>query len=186
MCCIFISGFLPAQGPQIAVIAGWRRTLQPVVGKGVCPVAENACSRSLEGLNVLVIDDDEDSRVLMETMLRYCGAFVIAVKSAKLAHRALAHVRPDVIVSDLAMPEEDGFSFIRELRADPNHAAIHALAVTAYAHHYSVQQLRDAGFTGVLRKPLSPDAFARAVAALGPAPGRQSRIGHAAEPPAAG
>jgi CheY-like chemotaxis protein len=120
--------------------------------------------------------------MLMETMLTHYGAFVIAVESAKLARRALAQVRPDVIVSDLAMPQEDGFSLIRELRADPNHAALHALAVTAYAHQYSVHELRDAGFTGVLRKPLSPDALARAVVALGAAPGRQPRTGHAAAP----
>jgi len=130
-------------------------------------MSENKDRRLLKGLHVLVVDDDEDSRVLMETMLKYYGAFVIAVESAKLAHRALAHVRPDVIVSDLAMPEEDGLAFIRELRADPNHAATHVLAVTAYAHNYSSQQMRAAGFTGILRKPLSPDEFARAVVALG-------------------
>jgi len=145
-------------------------------------VAENTYSWSLTGLRVLVLDDDEDSRMLIETMLTHYGAFVIGVESAKLARRALAHVRPDVIVSDLAMPQEDGFSFIRELRADPRHAAIHALAVTAYAHQYSVDQLRDAGFTGVLRKPLSPDALARAVIALGAGPGRQSRTGPVAAP----
>jgi CheY-like chemotaxis protein len=121
----------------------------------------------LRGLHVLVVDDDDDSRVLMETMLRYHGGLVLAVESAKVAHRVLAHVRPDVIVSDLAMPEEDGVAFIRALRSDPKHAATHALAVTAYGHQYSPQQLRAAGFTGLLRKPLDPDDFARAVIALG-------------------
>jgi CheY-like chemotaxis protein len=142
-------------------------------------------NRSLEGVHVLVVDDDEDSRVLMETMLTYYGAVVTAVESATLAHRALTHWRPDVIVSDLAMPEQDGVSFIRGLRAHPTHAAIHALAVTAYGHRYSVQELRAAGFTGVLRKPLSPDGFALAVMAVG-AGGRQSASGQPAAPPAAG
>jgi len=135
-------------------------------------VAENY-RMALQGLHVLVVDDDEDSRVLMQTMLRYYGAFVTAVDSAKAARRALEQARAHVIVCDLAMPEEDGLTLIRELRRDPNSGGTPALAVTAYGHQYSADALREAGFTGILRKPLNPDEFARAVVALGAVPRRR-------------
>ncbi|HEY3067576.1 MAG TPA: response regulator [Methylomirabilota bacterium] len=129
---------------------------------------------ALDGLHVLVIDDDHDSRVLMDTMLRDCGAIITTVESAMRARQALAHgLRPDVIVSDLAMPVEDGPGLLRELRADPTYASVPALAVTAYGHQFLSEELRAAGFTAILRKPLNADEFARAVIAMGAARGRR-------------
>ena len=131
---------------------------------------------ALEGLHVLVIDDDEDSRVLMQTMLGSHGAIVTVVESAMRARQALANgLRPDVIVSDLAMPVEDGPGLLHELRADPNYADVPALAVTAYGHQFLSEALRAAGFSAILRKPLSPDEFARAVIAVGAARGPRRR-----------
>jgi CheY-like chemotaxis protein len=131
---------------------------------------------ALDGLHILVIDDDDDSRVLMDTMLRGYGAVITAVESAMRARQALANgLRPDVIVSDLAMPVEDGPGLLHELRADPNYADVPALAVTAYAHQFLSEALRAAGFSAILRKPLSPDEFARAVIAVGAARGPRRR-----------
>jgi CheY-like chemotaxis protein len=118
----------------------------------------------LTGVHVLVVDDDEDARRIMHETLAYCGALVTSVESAKGAYQALGRVKPKVIVCDLAMPEEDGLSFIREIREVPSYSGIPVVAVTAYDHFYA--PLREVCFDAYLRKPLSPPELARIVASL--------------------
>jgi len=118
----------------------------------------------LTGVHVLVVDDDEDARRIMHATLAYCGALVTSVESAKRAFHALTRVKPRVIVCDLAMPEEDGVSFVREVREIPSFARIPVVAVTAYDHFF--WPVREVFFDAYLRKPISPPEFARIVASL--------------------
>jgi PAS domain S-box-containing protein len=125
-------------------------------------------SRRLHGLTVLVVDDQEDARELMRVVLGRCGATVVAAESTAMALEALDRCRPDVILSDLEMPGEDGYSLIRKVRArSPERGgAVPAAALTAYARTEDrVHSLR-AGFHRHVPKPVQPDELAEIVASL--------------------
>ena len=120
----------------------------------------------LVGVHVLVVDDDDDARHLLRTILQYCGALVTVTASARHAMTVLARVTPDAIVSDIAMPEQDGYWLIRELRALPpgRGGAIPAIALTGVAH--GPDRTLAAGFQAHLRKPVDTWELCRAVAGL--------------------
>jgi PAS domain S-box-containing protein len=129
---------------------------------------ETLASPRLHGLTVLVVDDQEDARELMRVVLGRCGATVVAAESTATALEALDHCRPDVILSDLEMPGEDGYSLIRKVRArSPERGgAVPAAALTAYARTEDrVHSLR-AGFHRHVPKPVQPDELAEIVASL--------------------
>ncbi|MGH7279125.1 MAG: GAF domain-containing protein, partial [Candidatus Rokuibacteriota bacterium] len=99
--------------------------------RGVSPAATTPIP-SLDGVRVLVVDDDADNRFLLASILEDSGACVRAVASARAALGELGPFRPDVMVSDIAMPEQDGYDLIRAVRAR-GAGAVPAIAVTAYA-----------------------------------------------------
>jgi PAS domain S-box-containing protein len=122
----------------------------------------------LHGLTVLVVDDQEDARELMRVVLGRCGATVVAAESTAAALEALDRCRPDVILSDVEMPGEDGYSLIRKVRArSPERGGtVPAAALTAYARTEDrVHSLR-AGFHRHVPKPVQPDELAEIVASL--------------------
>jgi PAS domain S-box-containing protein len=130
--------------------------------------AEAGPTVDLQGLRVLVVDDDGEARELVATALRQVGA---QVRTAANAMEALADVDrhpPAVIVSDVEMAGEDGYQFIRRLRAlDAEHGGtIPAAALSAHAQPEEVRRALEAGFQRHLAKPSAPDEIARAVAAL--------------------
>jgi len=110
----------------------------------------------LSGIHVLVVDDDADAREIAGRMLEEEGAAVTIARSAAEAYDMLAHGRPDVLVCDLGMPDEDGLAFIARVRShgDPAVAAIPALAVTAYAGDPDRTRALHAGFHAHLPKPV--------------------------------
>ncbi len=122
----------------------------------------------LHGLRVLVVDDESDARDLVKTTLRQCQAEVTAVGSVKEAMRVIAEQRPDILVSDIAMPEEDGYDLIQKVRAlTPEKGGnIPALALTAYARSEDGKKIISAGFQIHLSKPVEPAQLAAAVARL--------------------
>jgi PAS domain S-box-containing protein len=121
---------------------------------------------SLEGVRVLVVDDDADVRGMMETVLSERGAQVTAAASAGEALDSVAREAPDVLVSDLAMPEMDGYALLRELRGRPETPRIPAAAVTAYARTEDRRQALLAGFQMHVAKPIEPDELVAVVASL--------------------
>ncbi len=135
---------------------------------------------SLEGVSVLVVDDDEQSRLVVAAYLEAHRARVITAPSASVAFDVLQHEQVDVLLADIAMPGEDGYSFIRRLRAldSPTRAAIPAAALTAFARNEDRQQALQAGFQLHLAKPIDAQTLVSAVAALG---GRQG-MGSAVNP----
>src|SRR5258707_6654777 len=92
-------------------------------------------AKELYGLKILVVDDDKDTLELLEWVLKRAGAEVTAVSSAQQAMEALQRDRPTILVSDIAMPEEDGLSLMRRIRALPKERGgrISALALTAHS-----------------------------------------------------
>jgi two-component system CheB/CheR fusion protein len=119
----------------------------------------------LRGLRILVVDDDVGTLEAVSEMLRLNGASVIAAASAAEALKAAQESRPEVIVSDIAMPGEDGYSLIRAIRALPavEQANVPAIALTAAAGAKGRAQSLDAGFQEYLEKPVDIDRLARAV-----------------------
>jgi CheY-like chemotaxis protein len=114
----------------------------------------------LDGLKVLIVDDDTDGREFMAHVLTEHGAVVSAFPSANLALSEFARLRPDVLVSDIAMPAVDGYELIRQVRAlDPeNGGQTPALAVTAHAGKEVMDRVLESGFQRYTAKPLDvPD-----------------------------
>ena len=124
---------------------------------------------ALEGVQVLLVEDEQDTRELIRTILEGCGAQVTAVASAGAALAALEQVKPDVLVSDIGMPGENGYELIKKIRAlKPERGGrVPAVALTAYAGSKDRRRALLAGFQTHLAKPVEPDELLAVVASLG-------------------
>jgi signal transduction histidine kinase/ActR/RegA family two-component response regulator len=122
----------------------------------------------LEGVRVLLVDDEPDAREVMASALESCGATVVSAASATDALDTLDRTDVDLLLSDIAMPGRDGCDLIRDIRAmrSPHLAALPAAAVTADARDDERDRALAAGFQIHLTKPVHPAALARAVASL--------------------
>ena len=122
----------------------------------------------LDGVRVLVVEDEDDTRDLLVTALEQCGAQVTAAPSAAAALASLDREPPDVMVSDLAMPDEDGYSLIRKVRArgPENGGGVPAAALTAYARAEDRVRALASGFQMHLPKPIDPSDLVAVVASL--------------------
>jgi PAS domain S-box-containing protein len=126
-------------------------------------------SLALAGIRVLVVDDDADARDLVTLALEGCGAGVRVAASASEALAALEVDRPQVLVADIGMPEQDGHSLIREVRnreRDEGASRLPAIALTAYASVSDRQAALAAGYDRHLAKPVKPQDLADAVSDL--------------------
>ena len=123
---------------------------------------------ALAGAELLVVDDEPDTRELVATILEAAGAHVITSNSAAEALEALKSRRPDAIVSDIGMPGEDGFSLIQRIRdsSDESTRFIPALALTAYARGEDRRRARAAGFQMFLSKPIHPEELIKVIGEL--------------------
>jgi len=120
--------------------------------------------RSLVSARILLVEDDEDAREAVRRTLERAGAVVDAVGSAGAARREMDDTAPDVVISDIRMPEEDGMSLIRSLRRAG--IVTPAIALTAYARHEDAEEARAAGFQIHLSKPVDVGRLVDAVASL--------------------
>ncbi|AFY35709.1 hybrid sensor histidine kinase/response regulator [Calothrix sp. PCC 7507] len=125
-------------------------------------------SLPLVGVRVLVVDDDADSRDFVKFILEQDGADAIAVSSAFEAIQALVEFQPDVLVSDIGMPDVDGYMLMREVRTwtAAQGGQIPAIALTAFASSYDQQQAITAGFQLHLSKPLNAEELVAAIVRL--------------------
>jgi len=122
----------------------------------------------LDGIRVLVVDDESDSREVMAHALEDSGATVSIAENARQAMEILEESEMDVLLADIAMPEEDGYALIRRIRSSPagRIAAIPAAAVTAHARDDERRRALAAGFHLHLAKPFEPGQLTRTVQAL--------------------
>lgn len=123
---------------------------------------------SLDGLLILVVDDEEDSRQLLVQSLTFYGATVVTAKSAAEGLNALQEKSPDVLVSDIGMPEEDGYSLIRKVRSldDDRQKNTIAIALTAFTRAQDRMRALSAGFQNHVGKPVEPDELVTVIASL--------------------
>lgn len=131
-------------------------------------------STVLEGLRILVVDDEVDSRDLVSAILTRCGSEVSCCESAAEALKAIRDWKPDLLVSDIGMPNEDGYSLIRKLRKMKSKRARQtpAVALTAYVTNEDREHALAAGFQLHIAKPIEPAALVLSIAA---ATGRKVR-----------
>ena len=123
---------------------------------------------TLAGLRVLVVDDHGSARDAVTTVLEQCGARVAAAASSAEALEALVTFRPDVLLSDIGMPGEDGYALIRKIRALPSEQGgrIPAAALTAYAGGEDRRRALLAGYQAHVPKPVAPADLATVIAHL--------------------
>jgi PAS domain S-box-containing protein len=122
---------------------------------------------SLEGLRILVVDDEEDSNAAVSELLGQCGARVEVATSAARARELLAGTRIDLLVSDVGMPGEDGYGLIAGVRSGAGELAdVPAIALTAYASRDDRVRLLAAGFQAHVPKPVDPEELVAVVASV--------------------
>ena len=123
---------------------------------------------SLDGLLILVVDDEEDTRQLLVQTLTFYGATVATAKSAAEGLSELQDKNPDVLVSDIGMPEEDGYTLIRKVRAlaDEQQRNTIAIALTAFTRAQDRMRALAAGYQNHVGKPVEPDELATVIASL--------------------
>jgi PAS domain S-box-containing protein len=138
-------------------------------------ISETAQERSpppeafdLSQLKILVVDDEADMRELILTVLEGYRAQVSVAASATEALRILEQTQPDILISDIGMPQMDGYMLMRQVRSLPPQQGgqIRAIALTAYAGDFNQQQALQAGFQQHVSKPVEPGALVRAILSL--------------------
>ncbi|MCW5969804.1 MAG: response regulator [Blastocatellales bacterium] len=162
---------LPAQNSESADGNATRTTLSR-------PAVPRLPEGMLAGLRILAVDDQEEVRDLLAEILAGYGATVITASSAAEALDAIDREPPDLLVSDLGMPQEDGYSLIQRVRTldDDRGGRVPAIALTAYAQTTDRLRALDAGFQTHLVKPVEPGELVMTIAAL---TGRKQTAEHA-------
>lgn len=150
------------QPSNVATFPGATKSLRTAY-----PVVESTTQElpSLEAIQILVVEDNTDSREFLQKTLEAVGASVIAVECTQAAIAVLAHTQPDVLVSDIAMPGEDGYQLIDQVRTS-RQKYIPAIALTAYARSEDRLRAIDAGFQVHLSKPVNAQDLVSAIAQL--------------------
>ncbi len=158
------------RGSAFRVTLPWAARAQPGAQRpSEAPEERAPCSPAdLRGLRVLVVDDEQDSRDLIECVLEECHAEVEVAGSAAEGFALFQRRRPDVLVSDIAMPTEDGCALVQRVRALPRErgGAVPALALTALAKESERERAIRAGFQVFATKPIEPARFPAEIADL--------------------
>ena len=150
---------------ELPVMVG-RTLLSPDSGQGYARALETTLS--LDGIRVLVVDDEMDARDLLQVALAQYGASVRTVASADDAYGAIADECPDVLVSDIEMPDVTGYDLVRHLRHSdrPELRRLPAVALTAYARTEDRVKALLAGFQTHVPKPVEPAELVTVIASL--------------------
>jgi PAS domain S-box-containing protein len=119
----------------------------------------------LTGMRLLVADDEPDARELLTVLLTQYGAEVLAVTSAAEVLANLVQFQPDILISDIGMPEVDGYALIQQIRALPSEQGgrILAIALSAYAREEDRQQALSSGYQWHMTKPIDPEQLVEAI-----------------------
>jgi PAS domain S-box-containing protein len=150
---------LPAASAQVMAARPDRAPYSPP-----SPLTPDIVVRDLSQLKVLVVDDEADARDLIKRILSDCHATVTTAPSARAALEAFRAAPPDVMISDLGMPEMDGFALLAEVRTLAGGAAVPAIALTAFARSEDRLRALEAGFAAHVSKPVEPSQLIATVA----------------------
>lgn len=152
--------------PQVPVTSaphGWAGS-PPLAKTPVQSQGGAQASQTLSGLHVLLVEDEPDAREVIKLVLEQCGALVTDVSSVREALNEVENAPPDVLISDIAMPDEDGYSLMRKLRE--RGSRLPAAALTALAKEEDRARAMAEGFKAHLSKPVDPGELTAVVASL--------------------
>lgn len=152
---------LPAASAQVLATRSDRAPYSPPA-----PLTPDIVVRDLSNLKVLVVDDEADARDLIKRILSDCHATVATADSARAALECFRAAPPDVMISDLGMPEMDGFGLLAAVRALDGGARVPAIALTAFARSEDRLRALEAGFSAHISKPVEPSQLIATVADL--------------------
>jgi len=124
--------------------------------------------RSLERIKVLIVEDAADTREFLMAALQSSGAETMCTSTAAAAIELVKIFKPDILLSDIGLPDVDGYSLVQELRKSLTPSDLPTLALTAFASKEDAQRTLDSGFQLHLSKPVDPDELIRAIAGLLP------------------
>ena len=137
------------------------RAVRPREGSATRDPADTFIRRDLlRGVSIVLVEDDRESRRMISAVLRAAGATVLPLESAAAALEALNDQKPDIVITDIAMPEMDGYAFTRALRARPSGQDLKIIALTAFSAGVNEQN----SFAAYLLKPIDPFHLVDAVA----------------------
>jgi PAS domain S-box-containing protein len=142
--------------------------LAPTLRRLPSTESSDASTNDLNGIRILVVDDEPDSRDFITFVLELSGASVTSVASGIEALTAIKQFIPDLIISDIGMPDMDGYMLMQQIRSRPANqgGTIRAIALTAYAAEIDQQRTRMVGFQAHITKPVEPEKLVRAIAHL--------------------
>ncbi|MDF5721212.1 MAG: response regulator [Rhizonema sp. PD37] len=126
----------------------------------------NADEQRLNGLRILVVDDNKDNRDFIEFLLQEYGAEVLAVDLANEALKLFAQFKPDILITDLSMPEKDGYWLIHQVRILDTDLGARIPVIVFTGKDLDDISVSEVEFQCYLRKPIDPDELIRAVAKL--------------------
>jgi PAS domain S-box-containing protein len=159
-------GSIHAQSAGPGTGATFVVTLPLAMAASAAAASGTRASADLAGLSILVVDDDADGRSFVATVLEECGARVRTASSRAMALDAAAAERPDVLLSDIAMPDGDGYSLVARFRA--LQPGVPAIAVTACVSPEDRLRAASAGFAAHVPKPVDPAALVSTILAVRP------------------
>jgi PAS domain S-box-containing protein len=144
------------------------RSLAPAASRQIRLEASFERPNQLRGLRVLIVDDDDDARDVLRAVLEQCGSSVLSAASVEQAFAMLVRESPDVLISDIGMPGQDGYDLIKRVRALPvtGGGNIPAAALTAYSRVEDRRRVLSSGYSMHIPKPVEPAELVAAVAAL--------------------
>ncbi len=156
------------KGSTFTVLLPLMKASEPQALQGAAHAEEEEGAGSIKGIRVLIVEDDPGTREALAQMLRLSGASVRAAESARAALQQIEAFRPQLMVCDIAMPDEDGYSLIKRIRAlgAARGGDVPALALTALAASEDRRRALDAGFQAHVAKPVDIDRLVRALTGL--------------------
>jgi CheY-like chemotaxis protein len=132
----------------------------------VAPLAGAGRARALHGRMILVVEDHDDARELVASVLEAAGATVIGARSTEEALNQLARTTPDALLADLGLPDEDGYSLLQRVHALRPSPPLPAIALTAYAHPTDRDRAMAAGYLRYVIKPVDPEELVNVLVAV--------------------
>jgi CheY-like chemotaxis protein len=148
------------------------------------PAGAAASNHDLSGVRVLIVDDEPDARDVLRRIVERAKATIQTAATVAEAREIIARNPPDLVVSDIAMPDEDGFAMIEHLRTAPPEigGGTPAIALTAYAREEDRQRTLQAGFAAHVAKPVEPAELIEVIAKVAarnshPAPAPARSVG---------
>jgi CheY-like chemotaxis protein len=130
-----------------------------VAAETLAPEKAESKPRSLKELSVLVVEDSDDTLKLLSTLFSREGAQVMQASSASEALEAASSSPPDIVISDIGMPDVDGYEFLQQLKQIPGMDGVPAIAISGYASDEDRRKALSVGYLALMPKPINVDAL---------------------------